>query len=93
MALMQKPFKYATLDNGEYMFRMAGLRTTEEEIKTLSEEFGVSQSQLYQYFAITGLNNMPAALRALPRYLEKSPAPMWEHSINFERLKEDLGID
>lgn len=64
-----------------------------EEIKTLSEEFGVSQSQLYQYFAITGLNNMPTALRALPRYLEKSPAPMWEHSINFERLRKDLGID
>ena len=64
-----------------------------EGIKALSEELGVSQSQLYQYFALTGLNNVPAALKVLPRYLEKSPAPMWEHSINFDRLKKDLGID
>jgi len=62
-------------------------------IKSLSEELGVSQSQLYQYFAITGLNNVSAAFKLLPRYLEKSRAPMWEHSINFDRLKKDLGLD
>ena len=62
-------------------------------IKDLSEELGVSQSQLYQYFAVTGLNNVSAALNSLPRYLEKSRAPMWEHTINFERLYKDLGLD
>lgn len=64
-----------------------------DAIRDLSEELGVSQSQLYQYFAITGLNNVSAAMKSLPRYLEKSQAPMWEHTINFERLFKDLGIE
>ena len=61
-----------------------------DAIKDLSDEMGVSQSQLYQYFAILGLNNIAQARSILPRYLEKSNAPMWEHRINFDRLRKDL---
>ena len=62
-----------------------------EEVKGLSDELGVSASQLYQYFVMCGINNIPAAMKALPKYLEKSDAPMWQYRINFERLKQDMG--
>lgn len=64
-----------------------------EAINALSDEFGVSRSQLYQYFAMMGLNNVKDATKLLSRYLEPSEAPMWQHRINFERLRKDLGIE
>ncbi len=62
-----------------------------EQLKALSDELGVSASQLYQYFVMCGMNNVSAAIKVLPKYLEKSDAPMWQYRINFERLKKDLG--
>ena len=59
------------------------------DLKAMSEELGVSQSQIVQFYLMTGMRDT----RSLSKYLEKSEAPMWEHKINFDRLKRDLGID
>jgi len=56
-------------------------------LRDLSDEWGVSQSQIVQFFIITGDINQ------LSRYLEPSDAPMWQYRINFDRLKRDLGED
>ena len=50
-----------------------------ETVKDLSTELGVSQSQLIQYFIICGVNNIDAAMKRLPRYLDPSQAPMWQY--------------
>ena len=60
-------------------------------LRDLSQELGVSQSQIMQFFFLTGINNVSAARSLLPKYLEPSEAPMWQYRINFDRLKRDLG--
>lgn len=60
-------------------------------IQGLSDEYGVSKSMLYQYFAMVGIKNASQSLALLPKYLEASNAPMWRSRINFERLRKDLG--
>jgi DNA-binding MurR/RpiR family transcriptional regulator len=64
-----------------------------EAIRDLSAELGVSQSQIVQFFILTGLQDFNAGKSALSRYLEPSDAPMWQYRINFERLKRDLGYE
>ncbi len=59
-------------------------------LRDLSQELGVSQSQIMQFFFVTGINNVSAARSLLSRYLEPSEAPMWQYRINFDRLKRDL---
>jgi len=59
-----------------------------DRIAELSEQHGVSQSQLVQYFLMTGLQDDAS----LSSYLEDSPAPMWKHRINFDKLRRDLGL-
>ena len=56
-------------------------------LKDMSDEWGVSQSQIVQFFLVTGDINQ------ISRYLEPSDAPMWKYRINFDQLKRDLGID
>ena len=64
----------------------------DEEVKDavadLSERLGVSQSQLVQFFVLTGLQNP----EAITPYLEPSPAPMWKHRLSFEKLRRDLDL-
>jgi hypothetical protein len=57
-------------------------------LKELSDELGVSQSQIAQFFIMTGMRNT----QSMSKYLEPSDAPMWQYRINFDRLKRDLGI-
>ena len=56
-------------------------------LKDMSDEWGVSQSQIVQFFLLTGDINQ------ISQYLEPSDAPMWKYRINFDQLKRDLGID
>jgi hypothetical protein len=62
-------------------------------LRDLSQELGVSQSQIMQFFFLTGINNVSAARSLLPKYLEPSEAPMWQYRINFDRLRQDLGYE
>lgn len=62
-------------------------------IRELSIELGVSQSQIVQFFVLTGLSDFHTSKSTLSRYLEPSDAPMWQYRINFERLKRDLGFE
>ena len=64
-----------------------------ESIKSLSVELGVSQSQIVQFFILTGLSDIRSGRNLMSRYLEPSEAPMWQYRINFDRLKSDLGLD
>ncbi len=64
-----------------------------EMLRDLSQEIGVSQSQIMQFFFLTGINNVGQARSLMSRYLEPSEAPMWQYRINFDRFKRDLGID
>jgi hypothetical protein len=64
-----------------------------EMLSDLSIELGVSQSQIMQFFFLTGIKNVSKARSLLPTYLEPSKAPMWQYRIDFDRLKKDFGFD
>ncbi|RPJ55775.1 MAG: hypothetical protein EHM12_11570 [Dehalococcoidia bacterium] len=64
-----------------------------ESIKALSVEFGVSQSQIVQFFILTGLSDIRSGKTILSQYLEPSEAPMWQNRVNFNRLKSNLGLE
>ena len=55
------------------------------ELKAMSDELGVSQSQIMQYLFLTG------DISGITKYLENSSSPVWKSKINFDRLKRDLG--
>ncbi len=66
-------------------------KEVKQDLKDLSVELGVSQSQIAQFFVMTGLQNINVSKSTLSRYLEPSPSPLWQFRINFDRLKKDLG--
>ena len=55
------------------------------ELKAMSDELGVSQSQIMQYLFLTG------DIKGITKYLENSSSPVWKSKVNFDRLRRDLG--
>ena len=63
-----------------------------ELLTELSTEYGVPKSQLVAYFVLTGVSNAAQAGARLPGYLVPSESPVWQHNIDLERVKKDLGL-
>ncbi len=61
-----------------------------EDLKALSDELGIPQSQIVALFILHGLDGIRSGEIDLAKYVESSGSPqLWKWNINLERFKRD----
>lgn len=63
---------------------------TKEELRALSAETGIPQSQLVELFIAYGLEGLRSGKIDLAKYVEPSGSPqLWKYNLNIDKFKKD----